>query len=83
MDSVIELFKAILSIPIPFNMVVLVVLFFCVTGVVTSMLKQIRKYACHRRELDFKRDLVERGLSVEEIERIMAAKCSTSKESNV
>ena len=82
MESVIELLKGILSIPIPFNMIVLVVLFFSVAGVFTSAFKQIRKYACYRREVDLKRELVERGFSVEEIERIVAAKSrATSKES--
>jgi hypothetical protein len=82
MNSIVELFKGILSIPVPFNMVVLVVLIFCTTGVITSLFKQIRKYASHRRELDLKRELVERGLSVDEVERIMAAKSSTSKDSS-
>ena len=76
MGSIIELLKGIMSIPIPFNMIVLVVLIFCTTGVITSLFKQIRKYGCYRREIDLKRELVERGLSVEEIERIVAAQGS-------
>jgi hypothetical protein len=36
----------------------------------------IRKYVCYRHELEFKRDLVERGLSIDEIERVVAAKSS-------
>ena len=83
MESIIELFKGILSIPVPFNMVVLVVLICCVTGVFTSMFKQIRKYGCHRRDVELKRELVERGLSVDEIERIVIARGrATSKESD-
>jgi hypothetical protein len=74
MSSTVELFKGILSIPPPFNMFVLVTLIFCATGVITSFFKQIRKYACYRRDIDLKRELVERGLSVDEIERIVAAK---------
>jgi hypothetical protein len=82
MNSIVELFKGILSIPAPFNMVVLVVLIVCTTGVITSFFKQIRKYACYRRDIDLKRELVERGLSVDEIERIVAAKgAATIKES--
>jgi hypothetical protein len=81
MDSVFELFRGILSIPAPFNMVVLIVFIVCTTGVITSLFKQIRKYGCHRRDADLKRELVERGLSVDEIERIMAARGSaTSKD---
>jgi hypothetical protein len=83
MNSIVELFKAILSMPVPFNMVVLVVLIGCTTSVITSIFKQIRKYACHRREVDLKRELVERGLSVDEIERIVAAKVRvTNKDSD-
>lgn len=70
----VELFKGILSIPAPFNMIVLICLFFAVTGLVSSIAKEIRKYGCHRQDIDFKRELVDRGLSVEEIERIVAAK---------
>lgn len=77
MNSIVELLKGILSIPVPFNMIVLVVLIFCTTGVFTSMFKQIRKYACHRRDADLKRELVERGLGIDEIERIIAAKART------
>jgi hypothetical protein len=78
MSSIVELLKGILSIPVPFNMIVLVTLIFCATGVLTSIFKQIRKYACYRRDIDLKRELVERGLSVDEIERIVAAKGSAA-----
>lgn len=71
---VVELFKGILAIPVPFNMIVLICLFFAVTGVVTGIAKEIRKFGCHRQDIDFKRELVDRGLSSEEIERIVAAR---------
>jgi hypothetical protein len=35
---------------------------------------QVRKYLCFRQEVELKRDLVERGLSIDEIERVVAAK---------
>lgn len=73
MDSVFDLFSGILGMPAPFNMIVLIVLITCGAGVVTSAFKQLRKFACHRRDVELKRELVERGLSVEEIERIVAA----------
>ena len=41
---------------------------------------QIRKYVCFRHELEFKRDMVERGLSIDEIERVVAAKSSRDSE---
>jgi hypothetical protein len=81
MSGVHDLFQSIMSMGSPWNMIVLVVLITCTTGVFTSMFKQIRKYGCHRRDVDLKRDLVERGLSVDEIERIVAAKGNASKDS--
>lgn len=69
-----DLLEGILRMPAPFNMIVLIVLITCGAGVVTSSFKQVRKYACHRRDIELKRELVERGLSVEEIERIVAAR---------
>ena len=68
-----ELFKAIIDIETPFNMIVLVALFGCAAGVLGAIAKEIRKYGCHRQEVEFKRDLVDRGLPADEIERIIAA----------
>jgi hypothetical protein len=70
----IETLNAITNLRTPFNMIVLVVLISCAAGIVTTLFKELRKFACHRQELNLKRDLVERGLSVEEIERVIAAK---------
>jgi hypothetical protein len=81
MGGIYELFKGIMAMGSPWNMIVLVVLITCTTGVFTSMFKQMRKYGCYRRDVDLKRDLVERGLSVDEIERIVAAKSSANKDS--
>ena len=74
-----EFFRGIMSLPTPFNMVVVIVLIGCVTGVLTTIAKELRKYACHRQDLDLKRELVERGLPADEIERILAAKGPMSK----
>ncbi|MEX2308155.1 MAG: hypothetical protein WD738_11210 [Pirellulales bacterium] len=64
------------------NWIVTIVLICVLASVITSLAKQMRKYGCHRSETELKRDLVERGLSVDEIERIIAAKGNlTSKES--
>jgi hypothetical protein len=83
MSGVNNLFQGILNMDSPFNMIVMVVLITCTTGVITSLFKQIRKYGCYRRDVDLKRELVERGLSVDEVERIVAAKGnSASKDSS-
>jgi hypothetical protein len=73
-----ELFKSIVEIQTPFNMIILIVLIASAAGVLSSIAKQIRKYASHRQEIELKRELVERGLSVDEIERIIAAKGSAT-----
>lgn len=69
-----EIFKGILSIQTPFNMIVLIVLFGSLAGVLTGIAAQIRKYGSHRHDIEFKRELVDRGLSAEEIERIIKAR---------
>jgi hypothetical protein len=56
------------------NWIAVLVLGSVAAGVITSIAKQIRKYGCFRQEVELKRELVERGLSVEEIERLIAAK---------
>jgi hypothetical protein len=75
-----DLFHSIVSIESPFNMIVLVVLIGSIAGVISSIAKQIRKYACHCGETRLKRELVERGLSVEEIERIVTAKLPSERQ---
>ncbi len=64
-----ETFKILFSNWIALSFVVL-----CVISVVTIIAEQARKFACHRQELAFKRDLVERGLSVDEVERLVSVK---------
>ncbi len=65
---------SIISIPPPFNMVVLIVLIGSIGGVVTSFITQIRKYASHRQELEFKRELLDRGMTAAEIVQVIQTK---------
>ena len=60
------------------NWVAALVLLVVIARVITEIAKQIRKFGCYQQEIALKRDLVERGLSVDEIERIVAAKSSTT-----
>jgi len=62
--------------PTPFNFALLVVIVVLGAGMVSSVFKQIRKFACHRNELEFKREMIDRGLSVEEVERLLTAQSS-------
>ena len=72
-----QLIDKIISIPVPFNMIVIIVAISFGTAIITSVAKQIRKYVCLRHELDFKRDMIDRGMSVAEVEQLMAAKSPT------
>ena len=65
----------------PFGMIVLVVFIGSMVGVISTIASQIRLYATHRADVNLKREMVERGLSAEEIERIIAAKSPGSKRS--
>lgn len=69
-----DLIQHIFLLPVPFNMVVVIVAIVMLTGVVTSIAKQIRKYVCLRQELEFKRELVDRGMTADEIEQIVKAR---------
>lgn len=57
----------------PFGMIVLVFLFISLASIVNTIAKQIRRYVCHRQELDLKRELLDRGMGVEDIERVVRA----------
>jgi hypothetical protein len=64
---------SIVAIQPPFNMIVLVVLIVMTASLLGGFAKQIRQWASHRHELDFKRELVERGLSADEIVKVIEA----------
>jgi hypothetical protein len=62
----------------PFNMIATICLIFALVaavGAIATMVgaiaKEIRKFASHRQELEFKRELLERGMTVEEVERLV------------
>jgi len=76
-----EIFDAFNSLGSPWNMIVLVVLISGLGSVVKTIVKQTRAYASHRAELILKRELVERGLSVDEIERIVTVKSASDAQS--
>ena len=68
--------------PVFNNWILLIVIICVISGTITSIAKQIRKFGCHRNETLLKRELVERGLSVEEIERVIAAKSASESQSS-
>lgn len=68
-----NLLNSILQMPVPFNMIVMIVLIGSVAGVITSIAREIRKYVCHREDLELKRDMLGRGMEADEIEQVMRA----------
>ena len=77
-----EFLQSLLKNGSPFGMIVLVVFIGSMVGVISTIASQIRLYATHRADVNLKREMVERGLSAEEIERIIAAKSPRSKRSD-
>jgi hypothetical protein len=69
-----QFIQGIFQLQTPFNMVVLIILIGSAAGIISGLFKQIRKYACYHQELNFKREMLDRGLSTEEIEQIVRAK---------
>lgn len=76
-----DTFHALMNFDSPFGMIVLITLIGSTAGVITAIVSQIGKFASHRAEVQLKRELVDRGLSVEEIERIVAAKTTSNVQS--
>ena len=67
-------FDSIAALPTPFNMVVFIVLIGSVAGVIGAIAKEVRKFLCHRDEMELKREMLDRGMESEEIDRVMRAK---------
>jgi hypothetical protein len=68
-----DFFRSITDMPVPFNMIVLVVLIGSIATAIGTIVKQVRVYASHRQEVELKRDLLERGMSAGEIEQVIRA----------
>ena len=66
-----SLVDAIVNIPAPFNMVVFIVMIVFGSWTICEIAKQIRIFACHRQELGFKRELVDRGMDGREIRHVV------------
>ena len=73
-----QAFHAIVQMERPFNMIVLVVLIGCTAGVLTSLFTQLRKFASHRLELQFKRELLDRGMSGDDIRQILQTRATAA-----
>ena len=69
-------FESVFALPLPFNMVVLIVLIGSIAGVITTIAKEVRTFLCHRSELELRREMLERGVDAREIDRVMSAPLS-------
>ena len=65
--------EQVFSMPAPFNLVAVIVIVVMGTGVITSVAREIGKYAAHRESVEIIRELAERGMSGDEIERVLRA----------
>ncbi len=65
--------ESIIEMPVPFNMVVLIVLMGSVAGVIGTVAKEVRKYYCHQNELELKREMLGRGMEPQEIDQVLRA----------
>ena len=72
-----DILQPIVSLGSPFSALVLMALIAGIVGTITGVAAQIRKVVIHAADVRLKRDLVERGLSAEEIERVIGAKTTS------
>ena len=70
------LVDSIAALPTPFNMIVFVVLIGSVAGVIGAVTKEVRIFLCHRDEMELKREMLDRGMGLQEIDRVMQAKAT-------
>jgi hypothetical protein len=73
-DPMLQIVDRILAIPVPFNMIIVIMAIIFSTGIITSIAKQIRKYFCLREELEFKREMIDRGMTPAEVEQLVKCK---------
>lgn len=62
------------DLPTPFNFVVVLCGIFVVGSAIGVIAKYIRDFAIYRQELAFKREMIDRGLTADEIERLIASR---------
>lgn len=73
-----DLLHKIIQIDPPFNMVILIMLIIFSSVTITSVASQVRKYYCMREELEFKREMLARGMTPEEADQWLRTKTPRS-----
>ena len=74
MIATLDSLNSLLNVDSPAKFFVVIALIVCGAVVLVAIVVLLSTLSTHNVELQFKRDLVERGLSVDEIERIVSAK---------
>ena len=66
--------------PLPFNFIILILVVIFGSLIVMTIIEQIGKYARHRHLTELKRDLLDRGMSANEIHAICEAGAEKSED---
>jgi hypothetical protein len=78
-----QILTQIIAMDEPFNMVVLIIMVVMAGKAVMTIATEIGKYAAHRESMEAVREMVERGMSADEIERVLTAKPESGDASQV
>lgn len=73
-----ELFEKLFYLPPPFNMVVLIILLFSISSLLSSVIKNGLRFADRRATERFKLELVQSGVSLEEAQKWIDLKAKKS-----
>lgn len=68
-----QLIEMIQGMGVPFSTAIVIVAIISFAMLVFVVAAMIEAFVRHRQDLQFKRDMLERGLSIEEIERLIGA----------
>ena len=66
-----QIINFISSLGAPFNMIVTICLIFALTSVVGGLIAVVGSVVRHREDTQFKRELLDRGMTIDEIERLI------------
>lgn len=69
-----DVIKTALEVPAPFNMIIVCTALVAAPAAVTGIAVELRKFATHRLDLNAKREMVDQGMTADEIERVLRAR---------
>ena len=68
-----DLVKDLIGVDTPYSVPIASMLFLAVAAALVLLAREVRKGVAHRMDLDAKREMVSRGMSAEEIARVLRA----------